>query len=398
MHVPQFSAGRASRVPEAEVAVRAGPLRVLHVLGSLAVGGVETWIASLVRQIDRRRVAMDFLVHAEVQGGYTEEIRKSGSRILLCPLGRDPVGYAARFLHVLRANGPYQVVHSHVHHFSGYVLWLARLAGVPGRIAHSHSDTRRCDTESGLMRRLYLRTMESAIRTAATAGIGANQVAAEALFGKSWRDNPRNCVIFCGIDTEPFHRKWPKNEVRAEFGIPSSAFVVGHVGRFAEPKNHTFLVQFAGELAKGMPEARFLWVGDGPLRPDIEGRVTAAGLSERVVMPGTRRDVARLLCAMDVFVFPSLWESNPLSLTEAQAAGLPCIVSDAISEEAFSVPSLVTALPLDYGAPKWAAAVAATRGATPAATQREALEVIEQSSFSSSVSARKTEQVYEAYR
>ena len=373
-------------------------LRVLHVLGSLGVGGVETWLVSLARRIDRSRVAMDFLVHAEVRGGYTEEIRESGGRILLCPLGRDPVGYAARFLRLLRVNGPYQVVHSHQHHFSGYVLWLARLAGVPGRIAHSHNDTRRCDAESGLMRKLYLRAMESAIWMNATAGIGANQVAAEALFGKRWRDDSRNRVIYCGIDTEPFHRKWPKEEVRAELGIPSSAFVVGHTGRFDEQKNHAFLVQLAEELAKRVPEARFLWVGDGSLRPDIRDRVVAAGLSDRVVMPGTRRDVARLLCAMDVFVFPSLRESNPLSLTEAQAAGLPCIVSDAISDEAFSLPSLVTALPLDCGARKWAAAVAATRSATPGATQIEALEVIEQSSFNCSVSARKTQQVYEAYR
>ena len=119
-----------------------GPIRVLHVVGAMNRGGVETWLMHLVRRYQGTRVRTDILVHTDEPAAYDAELLEHGCRILRCPLVRRPIRYGHAVKRLLREHGPYDVVHSHVHHFSGYVLRLARKAGVPVRIAHSHNDTR----------------------------------------------------------------------------------------------------------------------------------------------------------------------------------------------------------------------------------------------------------------
>src|SRR6266852_3082574 len=132
------------------------PTRILHVLGAMNRAGAETWLMHVLRNIDRDRFRMDFMVHTERRGDYDDEIELLGSRVLVCAPPSNPVAYARAFLRILREHGPYDAVHSHVHHFSGLVLRLARSAGVRTRIAHSHSDTTKLDAQSSLSRRLYL--------------------------------------------------------------------------------------------------------------------------------------------------------------------------------------------------------------------------------------------------
>ena len=144
-------------------------------------------------------------------------------------------------------------------------------------------------------------------------------------------------------------------EVRRELGIPEGAFVVGHVGRFSPVKNHTFIVDIAADLVKQRPDAHFLLVGDGPLRPAIEEKVDALGLEVHFTFAGLRSDVPRLMKgAMDVFLFPSLFEGLPLVLVEAQAAGLQCVYSDVIPAEAVVIPALMNMAPLDETPDQWA--------------------------------------------
>src|ERR1700733_11910503 len=131
-------------------------MRILHVLGKLDRGGVETWLVQVLRHIDRQKYQMDFLVHSESPGAYDEEVRALGSRIIPCLHPSNPVMYARNFRRALRQYGPYDVVHSHVHHYSGYVLTLAAMWGVPVRIAHSHNDTRAAEASTSIGRREYL--------------------------------------------------------------------------------------------------------------------------------------------------------------------------------------------------------------------------------------------------
>jgi glycosyltransferase involved in cell wall biosynthesis len=341
-------------------------LRILHVLGGLNHGGVETWLLNVLRTIDRRRFEMHFLVHTEEPGAYDEEIRALGGVIVACPGPSAPWRYGPALRRILEARGPYDVVHSHVHHFSGYVLRVARAAGVPTRIAHSHTDTSVDEAGRGLARRLYLRLMGRWIRRHATAGFAASRQAAAALFGAGWEADPRWRTLYYGIDLRAFTRPVDRRRVRRLLGLPADARVIGHVGRFVRQKNQAFLLEILAEWAGRDPRAHLLLVGDGPLRAELQDRARRAGLEGRVVFAGARPDVPRLMRgAMDVFVFPSRWEGLGIVLLEAQAAGLPCVLSDAVPEEADVFPGRTRRLSLDAPAARWARAVEAAGAAGP---------------------------------
>ncbi len=370
------------------------PVQILHVVGGMNRGGIETWLMHVLRHIDRDRFQMDFLVHTTQPCAYDDEIRALGSKITPCLYPSQPWLYARNFRQIVREYGPYDLVHSHVHHFSGYVLRLAQQAGIPVRIAHSHMDTSSIEARAGLHRRLYLALMKGWIAHYATLGLGASRKAVANLFGPVWKTDPRWQVFYCSIDLTPFQNPTDSVTVRAELDIPADAIVVGHVGRFTEEKNHGFLVDIAAEVAKREPRMRLLLLGDGSLRPNIEQKVAQAGLTDRCIFAGSRPDVSRLMLgAMDVFLLPSLHEGLGLVLVEAQAAGLPCIFSDAVPEEADVVKPLVRRLSLSQPASVWAEAILDFRKTKPD-PQLEALMLVEQSSFNILTGVKELEKLY----
>jgi glycosyltransferase involved in cell wall biosynthesis len=371
------------------------PIRILHVLGGMVRGGVETWLMHILRHIDRDRFHMDFLVHTTQPCAYDDEVRALGSKIIPCMHPWRPWLYARNLKRVLREHGPYDVVHSHVHHYSGFVLRLAQQPSVPVRIAHSHNDTTQLQAEATLLRQGYLTLMKRWISRYATVGLAASRKAAVALFGPVWEADSRWRILHYGIDLTPFRNPVAPAAVRAELGIPAEAFVMGHVGRFVKQKNHAFLVDIAAEVARREPMMRLLLVGDGPLRPTIEQRVAQAGLTNRIVFAGLRSDVPRLMLgAMDVFVLPSLHEGLPVVGLEVQAAGLPFVLSDVVAEELDEVKPLVRRLSLSLPASAWAEAILAVRDAAPAITQPEALHMMEKSSFTIQASVERLEEAY----
>ena len=356
-------------------------IRVLQIVGGMGRGGVETWLMHVLRRIDRERFQMDFLVHTAEPCAYDDEVRALGGRILPCLHPSRPWRYATNFGRIVAAYGPYDIVHSHVHHYSGYTLRLAQRAGTPIRIAHSHNDASPQDISPSLLRSIYLITSRRWIRRFATIGLAASGKAAQALFGSGWQRSSLCRLLYYGIDLAPF-RTQPDSSARAVLRLSPDAFVIGHVGRFDEQKNHRFLLEVFRSVANADPSARFLLIGDGPLRPAIEQRVAELGLAERVVFAGLRGDVPRILLgAVNVFVMPSLHEGLPLAGLEAQAAGLPCVFADSITTELDVVPQLVTRLRLSQSGSTWARAVLAKRDQTPPITQHEALAVMEASPF-----------------
>ena len=361
-------------------AMRLGPKRVLQVLGAMNRGGVEAWLMHLLHLVDRRLLAIDFLVHSKEPADYDREIAACGSRAI--PIGiswRSPAyGWATRSL--LRQFGPYDAVHSHVHFFSGIVLAIARKLGIPVRIAHSHSDTSRQDGAASYFRRRYLAMARSRIEEHATHWLAASSAAGAALFGSRWGVDARSRVWHCGIDLQPFRRQSPREEMRARLGIRAGEFVVGHVGRFDVVKNHAFLVEAAAETVRRRPSLRLVLVGDGTLRTAVEQQVAAVGMTSRTLFLGSRPDVPDLLSAMDAFVFPSLWEGLPLAVVEAQAAGLPCLVSDAVTSEAVVAPDLVDRVSLASGPSGWSDRLAVLAGGTRISPQA-ALAVVEKTDF-----------------
>lgn len=357
------------------------PRRVLHVVAQMVrCGGAETWLMQLLRGMDPHRVQMDFLVGLPEAGHYDAEIRSLGSKVILCPNPSRPLGYASRLGAVLR-EGRYDVVHSHLHHYSGFVLGIAKDAGVPIRIAHSHSDTALADRRAGLLRHLYLAGMKAAIRRHATHGLAVSQSAAVALFGPRWREDRRWSVLHCALDFSRFRAPFDRAVVRAGLGLPAEARVIGHVGRFDVEKNHRFLLRIAAEVLRRDPAARFVLVGDGPLRRATEAEATRLGIRDRLVFTGIRSDVPDLLRSMDLFLFPSLYEGLPLAGLEAQAAALPIVLSDVITRELVLVPDLFAWRSLADPPEAWATTVLDAlqgRGRAP----DHALALIERTDFS----------------
>ena len=330
-------------------------MRILHVLGKLDYGGVETWLVQVLRHIDRQKYQMDFLVHTTDPGMYDEEVRALGARIIPCLGPSNPLRYALNFRRALGEYGPYDVVHSHVHHYSGYVLMLAAMMGVKVRIAHSHNDTANIDRHGSLARSAYLKITKVLVKRTSTLGIAASKMAGDCLFPSVWESSPKWQLAPYGVDFTPFDVSIDRAEVRRQLGIPPDSIVVGHVGRFVPQKNHALFVNIAARFAELEPHAFFLMVGGGPLRAEVELDVNARGLAQRFLFTGVRSDIPSLLKgAVDLFLFPSLYEGLGIVVLEAQLAGLPCLLSDAVPREADMFPELVTRLSLAALPTEWA--------------------------------------------
>lgn len=358
------------------------PIRILHVVGVMDRGGAETWLMNVLRNIDRTRFCMDFLVHTEKPGAYDSEIRALGSEVIPCLDPSRPWTYARRFLRTLQQRTPYDAVHSHVHHYSGFVLRLAQRQGVPVRIAHSHNDTSQLDQASGIARRLYLSLTKQWLARYATHRLACSDTAGTALFGDGTNSQSPWLTLRCSIDLTPFQGQGGESNMRSQLGIPPETMVIGHVGRFAEQKNHGFLINVAEELIGRRPDTCFLLIGDGPLRAGIEGTVRARNLSHAVRFLGVRSDVTQLMMnAMDVLLLPSLYEGLPVVLIEAQAAGLPCVISDVVTPEAHIVPSLIRRLSLSDPPGRWAEAIIAAHDMRLTVPRSQALGEVSRSPY-----------------
>lgn len=371
------------------------PIRILHVVGGMNVAGVETTLMHMLRCIDRDRFKMDFLVHTGRQCPYDDEIRSLGSQVIPCLNRRQPWIYAANFRRIMQNHGPYDIIHCHVHHFDGYVLRLAEQSCIPVRIAHSRNNTSAIDGRAGLFRRWYLTLMKKWILHYATFGLASSRQAAACLFGSDWESDPRWQIFVPARDMNTFPDSVDSIAVREELGIPADALVIGHVGRFSAQKNHRFMVEIAAEVAKRESKMCFLFVGDGLLRSEIEQKVAELNLTDKVIFTGVRSDVPRLMLgAMDIFLFPSLYEGLGSVGFEAQAQGLPCVFSDALPEELDLVEPLVKRISLSKSASQWAEELLAHRKAASAITQLDALTIIQASPFNIEISVKHLTSIY----
>jgi glycosyltransferase involved in cell wall biosynthesis len=284
-------------------------------------------------------------------------------------------------MQLVKENGPYDILHSHLHHFSGFVCLLGKRSGIPMRIAHSHNDTRPKESTAGLLRKGYLRMMKRMIFFYATHGLACSGLAAEDLFGSHWVADSRWRILYCGIELTPFEMEANKAQLRAEFGIPADSFVVGHVGRFDLQKNHQFLIDIIKHCVRCNPNCYALLVGDGPLRTAIEDKVRKMELENRVIFTGVRSDVPQIMKGcMDVFVFPSFHEGLSIVLIEAQAAGLRCFVSDRVTREASLVNGAIQFIGLDKQPEYWAEEV--LRVSAHADSAHDPVGILRNSNFS----------------
>lgn len=327
-------------------------IRILHVVTYMGRGGLETMIMNYYRRMDRTKVQFDFLVHRDFRADYDDEIEQLGGRIYrigrLIPWSR---AYQRALDAFFAAHPEYRVVHVHQDCLSAVILRAAKKHGVPVRIAHSHSSSQ--DKNFKYLIKLFYKRQ---IPAYATVLFACGKDAGDWMFGGKPYTVVRNA-----IDAAQYgYQRARAIEVRRALGIAEDAFAIGHVGRFSSVKNHAFLLEVFDQLRRENERAVLLLVGDGELRSSMEEKAKAMGLEGRVLFTGMRSDVCDLMQAMDVFAFPSLYEGLPVSLVEAQAAGLPCIISDRVPE-ACMLTDLVQRVSLEESARQWAERILAVR-------------------------------------
>lgn len=321
-------------------------IRVLQVVTYMGRGGLETMLMNYYRHMDRGRVQFDFLVHRDFTADYDSEILSLGGKIYrnsrLIPWSRT---YRENVKQFFREHPEYQIVHVHQDCLSSVVLECARECGVPVRIAHSHNSSQDRNLKY-LMKRYYRKQIPGC----ATDLLACSKTAGRWMFGEEpFRILPN------AIDLEYYrYSEATERAVRKELRLGNST-VIGHVGRFAPQKNHEFLMKIFETCTELQADSKLLLVGDGEGKNRIEQKVREKNLQDKVIFTGVREDVNRLLQAMDVFVFPSLYEGLPVTLMEAQAVGLPCVISDQVSEECIVTRNLISCVPLKQSPTQWAA-------------------------------------------
>ena len=311
------------------------PIRVLHYVGRMNRGGMETFIMNLYRKIDRERVQFDFAVHGDYAGDFQEEISKLGGKFHYFPrMRKNPLKYKAAWRKFWKENGgDYGAFHMHTNSLANIVaLEEAERAGTPVRIVHSHSST----ANKGRLQRLndFLHKRHQArIPRLATHLFTCSDKAAQWLFGGTSVGGLVVQQINNGVDVEAFRFDEAKRKkIRDELSL-GDAKIIGHIGVFLPVKNHRFLIDVVERAFERDRAARCLMIGDGPLRAEMEEIVRQKNLENVVVFLGVRRDIPDLLSAMDAFLMPSLYEGLPVSLVEVQANGLPALVSDTITKD-----------------------------------------------------------------
>lgn len=323
------------------------PIRVAQIMGYMNGAGVEAVVMNYYRHIDRSKVQFDLIVCEGSHFVPRDELEALGGRVFMVPPYSHVVEFQKELQHLFRRE-QWKIVHSHINALSLFSLRAAKKAGIPVRIAHSHSTSGKGEYAKNAVKAL-LKTQANRYPTHRFA---CSRYAGEWLFGKGEDFE----VVYNAIDLNRFSfNAEARAKARADLCLVGGQFAVGHVGRFMAQKNHGFLIDVFEQVAKRREDAVLLLVGTGEAEACVESSVAERGLSDRVRFLGQRTDMPEMYAAFDAFVLPSLYEGLCLVGVEAQRSGLPCLLSDAITREV-DVTGVCRFLPIDAPA-VWADAV-----------------------------------------
>ena len=319
-------------------------IRVLQSVNIMDRAGLETMLMNYYRNIDRNIIQFDFLTHRPQRGAYDEEIKSMGGKVFYAPrLYPQHLPQYYKYMKAFYKEHPeYQIIHSHIDSMSYFPLKAAKKNGIPIRIAHSHSS--KLDRDLKLPIKYY--ALKS-IHRVANRECACGELAGNFMFPKSSFK-----IIHNAIDLDKFaYNEIKRTEIRKKLNCENK-FVMGHVGRFCYVKNQSFLIELLEEIKKKRTDSMLILVGKGPDEEKLRQQIKNKGLEDYVIFLIDRSDVDMLYQAFDVFVMPSQFEGLPVVGVEAQANGLPMIVSDKVSSE-IKLTSSVVQLSLDTGEKTW---------------------------------------------
>lgn len=324
------------------------PVIIAQIMGKMENGGVESVVMNYYRHIDRSKVQFDFIVDNDSSCPQEDEIKSLGGRVYrIAPYQKIIANM--RDLRKLFKRNKYKIVHAELTTMSVFSLAVAKSCGIPVRICHGHNTACKGETKKNIMK--YI--LRPFAKVFATHYFACSDYAGKWLYGKNIGRSKRYKVIPNAIEVDKFRfNQSVRDEVRMELGIEDK-FVIGHIGRFVYQKNHDFLIDIFSEVHKRKPDSVLLLIGEGELLESVKQKVQRLGLDSSVMFLGVRNDTYRLYQAFDVFVLPSRYEGLPVVGIEAQIAGLPCVMSDAMTMETKFTDELVF-LQLDINTEDWA--------------------------------------------
>ena len=315
-------------------------IRILQVVGGLSRGGTESVVMNFYRNIDRNEIQFDFISHHPELNDYEEEIRRLGGNIYYMPefKGINLISYCLAWKQFFPNHPEYKIIHSHAWSTAAIYLRIARRNGL-FTISHSHSVSARKGL-SAIGRRI----LKIPLKNVADYYMACSGAAATWLFGNDIRNKKNFTILPNAIDLDEFRYDGKTREkIRIELHIEDS-LIIGHVGAFDSNKNQGFIIELFHNYHQVNPKAVLWLIGDGPYIHKLKDK--AKKLGDPIVFWGIRNDVSKLLQAVDVFLFPSHFESFGNAALEAQAAGLRVLCSDSVPDEV-AVTDLISFLPLD---------------------------------------------------
>ena len=338
-------------------------VRVLHVLGNTNLGGAESRIMDLYRHTDRNRVQFDFLVHSGEEGFFEKEIRELGGRIFRVPRFRiyNYFSYRKALKEFFQKHHEFALVQGHMTSTAAIYLPIAKKAGVKKTAAHARS----AGVDKGL-KGTMTRFLRRNLADKADYLFTCSELAGISVYGeKAVREGKTifipNAIDCAGFTFDPEKRK----KMREELGL-TDALIIGHVGRFHYAKNHEYLLRVFAELCRMSAGAggctaetgadqnyHLILLGEGPLMEDTRKLAEELGVADRVHFLGNHKNIADYYQAMDYFVYPSRYEGMPGTIVEAQASGLPCLMSDTICREVIAT-ELVETMSIEEEPKVWA--------------------------------------------
>ena len=338
-------------------------VRVLHVLGNTNLGGAESRIMDLYRHTDRNRVQFDFLVHSGEEGFYEKEIRELGGRIFRVPRFRiyNYFSYRKALKEFFQEHHEFALIQGHMTSTAAIYLPIAKKAGVKKTAAHARS----AGVDKGL-KGTMTRFLRRNLADKADYLFTCSELAGISVYGeKAVREGKTifipNAIDCAGFTFDPVKRE----KMREELGL-TDTLIIGHVGRFHYAKNHEYLLRVFAELCRMSAGAggstaetgadqnyHLILLGEGPLMEDTRKLAEELGVADRVHFLGNHKNIADYYQAMDYFVYPSRYEGMPGTIVEAQASGLPCLMSDTICREVIAT-ELVETMSIEKEPKVWA--------------------------------------------
>ena len=312
-------------------------INVIHVFGSLNVGGAESRMMDIYRKIDRNKVNFNFVSLDLSENQYfEEEIKLRGGNInkVNSPREIGVLSHLKELIKIFKVNNDNGklIIHAHTLHHCGLVMLAAKLSKVKIRISQSRATNTQ---HTNIKSRIMVFIGKILISVFATEMLAITKESADFLFFKKYIKNKKVKIVPNAIQLD-IYKNISNEEIiklKKQYSITSNNVVIGHVGRFEVMKNHKFLIDLFFDYNKLNPNSILVLIGDGTLKMVMEKLVKDLGLNNNVIFLGIRSDVYLWMNIFDVVLLPSLFEGLPGVASEAQAAGTPCVLSDTITNK-----------------------------------------------------------------